>query len=610
MKKTSLAELESRFGRREAVVVPWLLGAIAGLAVPVITLVVGWMIELLIRASVASSLPEWIELGPHLAISTVWLDATNGPLRGVLSLMALGFGLAVVEAVLLLALYRWAIHYAIDFEIWLRRTFYDKNLASASQYSFVGQKAAQTEATTFWIPQVRDGILAWYRSGPRHFVQALACFSLAVLIHPTLMLLAVIAFVLLWKLYSMIDRRRRRLRPVLTERSQIAQSRLLSMSESGLHVSTAHASNVNRESFESQLRSYRDVEIKIYDSFIWKTPLLLVMVAGMLSVFCLALSVRILQTDATLGVSGSLAMLVLVGFGYVSVLKVMRTLNRIVNAESAALQLLDALNQALPVATSIPTQPATPLQHELLVESVTLKDTLGQKLLEDISFQARPGMLIALVATTGLEAKTLGELLLGFGVPSTGRIVWDSKATSELNAMSLQQLNIWVTPDGPMTSGTLIENLSFGDTPLPTSEVVDAIRLSGAYDAVTELSDTFLTIISAHDDRLKNDTLYQLGIARALLRRPSIVVAEEPSDRVTATIESQSVTALRQLTQRGSLVFVLPQRLHSLRSADLVILLHEHHVAGIGSHIELLANSELYRHLNYVRFTTLGERTK
>ncbi len=607
MKRTALAELESRFGRREAVVVPWIIGSMAGLVVPLITLLIGWMIELLIRASVASTLPESIQLGPFLSLSTVWLDADQGPLRGVLALMFLAFALAVIEAILLLTHYRWAIHYALDAEIWLRRSLYEKNLALAPQQTVIGQRAAQVEATMHWIPQVRDGLLAWYRTVPRHLTQAVACFALAVSIHPMLMILAAIAFVLLWRLYSMIDRHRRQLRPVLVERSHTAQSQLVAMAERGPLVSSVHPEKVNRECFENQLRSYRDAEFKLCDSFLWKTPLLLTLVAMMLSVFCLALSVRILQNNTVLGVSSAMVMLVLIGFGYVSLIKVRRAWGRQGYADLASKRLLDILNQDCVAGTPEPTRKAEPLKYQLSVEGVSLTDTLGHKLLEDVSFQARPGMLVALVATSGLEARTLGDLLLGFGIASKGQVHWDTMATNELVSESIRRHCVWVAPDGPMTSGTLIENLTFEHAPLPTSDLVDAVRLSGAYEAVSELTDSLSTLISPNDDRLKNDALYQLGIARALLRKPSLVVAQEPTERVTIAIENQSAIALRQLTQRGTLVFVLPQRASALRLADLVILLHDHRVAGIGTHNELLEKSELYRHFNYVRFSTLRD---
>ncbi|MDZ4848186.1 MAG: ABC transporter ATP-binding protein [Pirellulaceae bacterium] len=608
MKRTSLAELGARFGRREAILLPWLLGSTAGLVVSFTTLVVGWMLELLIRASISSTLPETIQLSPQLSLSTVWLDAEQGPLRGVLALLVLALGLVVLEATILFLLYRWAIHYAIECEIQLRRSVYEKSMLCASSQSVVGQQAIRSESSSYWIPQIRDALLAWYRTVPRHSIQATACFFFALLIHPTLMILAAIAFVLLWQLYVVVDRQRRSLQPVLTERRQMAQDRLVAMAEIGPLVSAVIPGKIHSEEFESRLRTYREAEFKLFDSFLWKTPLLLIVVSLMLSVFCLALSVRILQNTSSLGVAGALTMLVLIGFGYVSVIKARRAWARVRSADASASRLLNSLIQMTAAAQSLTSsKTATALTEGISIEHVTLKDTQHHTLLDDVTFQARPGMLVAIVATSQIEAKTLGELLLGFGSPASGRIVWDSTNAAEFNAESLQRQCLWISPNGPMTAGTLIENLSFPDRPKPLADIVDAARIAGAYDTVSELSDMFSTFISPNDDRLKNDSLFQLGIARGLLRKPSIVVAEEPTDRVSAATESQSAYGLRQLTQRGAIVFVISQRPTALRVADLVILLHEKRVVGSGKHQELLEQSELYRHFNYLKFSPLRD---
>ncbi len=605
MTQSPLAELESRFGRREAFVFPWFIGSIAALTVPCIVLTVGWMLELLVRVSVARTLPESLQLGPRLSLSTEWLDASQGPLRGVLALMVLAFGLALVGAVTLHLLYRWAIHYALNSEIRLRRSLYEKNLALAPQQGVIGQQAAQTEAVTHWIPLVRDGLLAWYRSGPRHLIQAVACFLSALFIHPILMVLAAIAFILLWRIYELIDGRRRRLRPLLTERILTAKSRLSELDECGPLVSSVHPDRVARESFDRSLRSLREAAFRLYDCSLWKAPFLLATVSMMLCLFSLALSVRILQENAELGVVGALCMLVLIGLGYLSIQKLRKVVGPIQHAKQAARRLLVTLKMPESQAGDTNERPVLPLQQQLSLENVTFSDTLGQLLVKDVSFQAEPGMLVAIVATSGLEARVMGEMILGFGKPSAGRIRWDNRdlATYEFRALQKQCLSI--ASDGPMISGTLLENLSHLASPSSHVDVIDALKQVGVYEVVEQLQDSLSTLITPGDDRLKNDALYQLGIARALLRKPSVVVAQEPAEQVTTSIENQSVAGLRQLTRQGTLVFVIPQRLSALRHADLVVLFHDHRVSAIGTHSKLLESSELYRHLNYVRFSNL-----
>ena len=565
------------------------------------------MIELLSCASAAKTLPATIQLGPRLSLSTVWLDASQGPLRGVIALIVSALGLAMIEAIGLHALYRWAIHYALNTEIGLRRSLYEKGMALAFQHGAIGQQEARNEATTHWIPMIRDGLVAWHRTVPRHLIQAMACFVFAILIHPKLMFLAAIAFVLLWRLYGLMDGHRRRMRPILTERIHAAKSQLTTMDECGPLVSSVHPEKLVRELFESSLRQLRDAEFKLYDCTLWKAPFLLATVALLVSLFGFSLSVQILQENASIGVAGALTMLVLIGFGSVSILKVKRAWAPIRIANNAAERLMNLLSQSPPVANNSSAIIAVPLKQRFSLENISFKDTLGKTLISDVSIEARPGMLVALVATSRLDAQAVGEIILGFGKPLSGRILWDGIDTQEIAIDSIQKHCCSVASDGPMISGTLIENLSNGNPHRPLSDLIEAVKQAGAFDAIDQLQDSFSTLISPNDDRLKNDSLYQLGIARAILRQPSVVVAQEPVERVSGVTESQSVAALRYLTNQGSLVFVIPQRLSALRQADLVVLIHDHRVAGIGTHLDLLNKSELYRHVNYVRFSNLKD---
>jgi ABC-type multidrug transport system fused ATPase/permease subunit len=100
-----------------------------------------------------------------------------------------------------------------------------------------------------------------------------------------------------------------------------------------------------------------------------------------------------------------------------------------------------------------------------------------------------------------------------------------------------------------------------------------------------------------------------LGIARAILRQASIVVVEEPATRVDSKTEQETIDAIRALVKPNNISVLLPQRLTTLRQCDQIILLHDHQIADVGTHAELLQRSDLYRHLNYVRFSPLRHVT-
>jgi len=243
------------------------------------------------------------------------------------------------------------------------------------------------------------------------------------------------------------------------------------------------------------------------------------------------------------------------------------------------------------------------------LEHVTLQDSGGRKLLENVSACFEPGKLIGIVASQRLQASALMELLLGIGRPVSGRMLIDGMLISDLDPVSLKHLGLWVAADGPLVTGTVEENL-LGENPTPAaSDLTDALKAARVLDAVYNLPSGPATLITAADDRFSSDTPFRLGIARAILRSASIVVMEEPSAPVDSKTEQETIEAIRAVTDSGRIGVLWPQRLHTLRQCDQVILLHEHRVASVGTHAELLQNSDLYRHLNYVRFSPLRHVT-
>lgn len=98
------------------------------------------------------------------------------------------------------------------------------------------------------------------------------------------------------------------------------------------------------------------------------------------------------------------------------------------------------------------------------------------------------------------------------------------------------------------------------------------------------------------------ETTYAIGVARALVHKPPIVLAMEPPPPAEHMQDDPCLAALQKLVRNGTLVVILPRRLQTLRSADRVVLLNGPRLVGEGKHPQLLADSDLYRHLNYLLF--------
>jgi ABC-type multidrug transport system fused ATPase/permease subunit len=158
-----------------------------------------------------------------------------------------------------------------------------------------------------------------------------------------------------------------------------------------------------------------------------------------------------------------------------------------------------------------------------------------------------------------------------------------------------------VMHEGLLFTGTVAENIGCGDPQFLLPQIVDAAKRARAYDFVQRLPQQFNTVVGEHGMRLTNSQQLRIGLARALLRDPTLVILEEPPDEMDAPTAELLDQGIEELAGRRTLI-VLPTRLSTLRKLDRVFLFHEGKLVDEGLHTELLQRSELYRHLIYQRF--------
>ncbi len=269
MKRSSLSELELRFGRKEASIWPWCLGVVSGSLIPVMVLLAGWVVELL-NLNRQSPFPDSIRLGQWLALPSAWIGATTSPLQGLLTLVGVWLAFALIESWSLLELYRWGNSIRCRPGSSASNGTLSKTCFASKPTRCYGQAASWNDADLHWIPQIRDGVTIWYRSFQRHVIQFIVCFGLAICIHPLLMLVTFIAFVLVWRLYRTFDSRRRRLQPVLAERSHSALDQLRGLATHGPQLAEIHSPQVVQQRIDALLRSFREAETKFGFAFVWR----------------------------------------------------------------------------------------------------------------------------------------------------------------------------------------------------------------------------------------------------------------------------------------------------------------------------------------------------
>jgi ABC-type multidrug transport system fused ATPase/permease subunit len=315
------------------------------------------------------------------------------------------------------------------------------------------------------------------------------------------------------------------------------------------------------------------------------------------------LSIRVLEPSSRLHIGDVVVLIGSVIVSVSSLFRLNRGIRKRLSASASAEKLVHYLSLSTKSLEISSGGSVAPVTSAVIWEHVTFRDSNKHRLLDDVSMSLYPGKITAVVSMDQGTAHALSEMIMGFGKPASGRILVDGVNMIDLDSMSLRRNALLVNDRGPLLDGTVEENMLAGVKKDTTLDLVAVAREARVAEGILNLADGFGTILSSNDERLAPDQLYRLGIARALIRKPSIIVAFEPKQRVSAQDELESLSALVTLKEMGATVLVVPERLSTLRAADQSVVFQEGRVLVSGTHQKLLEDSELYRHFNYIRFS-------
>ena len=254
-------------------------------------------------------------------------------------------------------------------------------------------------------------------------------------------------------------------------------------------------------------------------------------------------------------------------------------------------EILDAKSDILdkPGAVKLPE-----VKGDVRFENVTFRYFGGgEPVLNDVSFEARPGESIALLGATGSGKTTIINLLPRFYDPSEGRITIDGYDLRDVTLDSLRSQIGIVLQETTLFSGTIRENIAFGKPDATLEEIQNAARAAAAHDFIMSFPDGYNTHVGERGQTLSGGQKQRVAIARALLLNPRILILDDSTSSVDLNTEAQIQSALDTL-MKGRTSFVIAQRISTVMNADKILVLDKGQIVAQGRHADLMEESAIY----------------
>jgi ATP-binding cassette, subfamily B, bacterial MsbA len=239
------------------------------------------------------------------------------------------------------------------------------------------------------------------------------------------------------------------------------------------------------------------------------------------------------------------------------------------------------------------------------VELVSFAYDPRQPVLSDVSFEANPGELIAIVGPTGAGKTTVINLLHRFYDPTEGRITVDGQDLRHVTMESWYRQVALVPQETILFGGTILDNIRYGNTQASEEAIREASRAAHAHEFIMSFPDRYHTIVGEKGINLSGGQRQRIAIARAILKNPRILLLDEATSALDSESERLVQEALVQL-MKGRTTFVVAHRLTTIQRADRIIVLNKGRVAEAGTHQQLMDRKGLYHYLYTLRLTELA----
>jgi ATP-binding cassette subfamily B protein len=221
-------------------------------------------------------------------------------------------------------------------------------------------------------------------------------------------------------------------------------------------------------------------------------------------------------------------------------------------------------------------------------------NTTGRPVLQGINLEVRPGEMVAVLGATGSGKSSMVNLVPRFYDTTEGRVLVDGVDVKEYSLDGLREKVGMVLQTSELFAGTILDNIRWGNENATEEEVITAAKIAQADEFIQSFPDGYQTQITQKGASLSGGQKQRLSIARAILKKPEILIFDDSTSALDLGTEARLQKAMRQ-SLKGTTVIMIAQRVASVMGADRIAVIENGTIADCGSHYELLERSPLYQ---------------
>ncbi|MBQ1387229.1 ABC transporter ATP-binding protein [Candidatus Saccharibacteria bacterium] len=264
-------------------------------------------------------------------------------------------------------------------------------------------------------------------------------------------------------------------------------------------------------------------------------------------------------------------------------------------------RIFEFLNEPEEEPDPVPAKTIEKVQGEVEFHNVNFSYVEGKPIIRNFSVKVKPGMNVAIVGPTGAGKTTIINLLMRFYDPTSGYITIDDVPTREMKRADVRKLFGMVLQDTWLFSGTVEENLKYGNQAATFADIVRAAKSSNVHHVIEALPKTYHSEISEDSDNISAGEKQLITIARAMVVNPPMMILDEATSNVDTRTEQLIQNSFEKLTH-GRTSFVIAHRLSTIRNADLILVMRDGEIVEQGNHAELLKADGFYAELYNSQF--------